>query len=320
MTVSVVIPTYKRLSGLLRALRSLQEQSLPGFEILAVDNEASREVERSVAAFNESARLPALYLGEPDLGLQNARHRGARAASGGILVFTDDDASFDPGWLAAYSDAFDRNPDMVAAGGPVRPQWEMPPPQWLLDFIGTEKIFPILSLMEPNEAFRLEPDGFFFGVNMAIRRETLFAMGGFNPESVGGTWIGDGESGLNRRLWERGLLIGYVPEASVFHHIPPSRMTMRYFRRRMANEGACDAYARLRGTHPKRVRLIRSMLSTIRTNGTAWIRAALLRDSYDASSIACQLQAARAWSQLKYTGRLLFDHRLRELVARLDWL
>ncbi len=34
---------------------------------------------------------------------------------------------------------------MVAAGGSVRPIWEIPPPQWLLDYIGDSRIFPIIS-------------------------------------------------------------------------------------------------------------------------------------------------------------------------------
>jgi hypothetical protein len=102
---------------------------------------------------------------------------------------------------------------MMAAGGPVRPLWETDPPQWLLDYISESKIFGILSIMEPYTDFRLDPNGFFFGVNMAIRREVLFELGGFNPESFGDIWLGDGETGLNRKLQKRGLLIGYVPDA-----------------------------------------------------------------------------------------------------------
>ena len=57
---------------------------------------------------------------------------------------------------------------MVAAGGPVLPSWEAPPPKWLLEFMGDAKTFGILSLMEPYDSFRVAHDGVFFGVNMAI--------------------------------------------------------------------------------------------------------------------------------------------------------
>ncbi len=133
---------------------------------------------------------------------------------------------------------------MAAAGGPVRPSWEKPREEWLERFMRGHKNFPIYSLMEPYEGFRLDAKGIFFGVNMAIRREVLFEAGGFNPEAFGDFWLGDGETGLNRKLWELAMFVGYVPGALVYHHIPSERMTVSYMRRRMANQGACDVYTR----------------------------------------------------------------------------
>jgi glycosyltransferase involved in cell wall biosynthesis len=135
MQVTVIIPTFHRLRTLMKGLRSLQEQTFRDFEILIVDNAADAGVEHLVAEFNVLASMPARYLPEPELGLHNARHAGARAANGEILIFTDDDATFDPGWLQAYAAAFAEHPEMAAAGGPVSPIWEVPPPRWLLEFI-----------------------------------------------------------------------------------------------------------------------------------------------------------------------------------------
>ena len=190
---------------------------------------------------NPTHRL--VYVREERLGLHNARHAGVWAAKGDILLFTDDDATFDPGWLSAYAEAFDSHPEMAAAGGPVRASWEAPPPQWLVEFMGDVKTFGILSLMEPYDDFRLNADGIFFGVNMAIRANVLLEMGGFNPEAFGAVWLGDGETGLIYKLWDHRMLIGYIPEALVYHHIPPERMTVQYLRVRMANQGACDLYS-----------------------------------------------------------------------------
>jgi GT2 family glycosyltransferase len=50
------IPTYKRPRTLLQALRSLQEQTLPDFEIVVVENAADSEVEKMVAEFNLTAK------------------------------------------------------------------------------------------------------------------------------------------------------------------------------------------------------------------------------------------------------------------------
>src|SRR5438309_3929174 len=177
MNVSVVIPTYNRATTLTQAIRSAAAVNYPsdGYEIIVVDNastDATRQVVKNLQS-NVDGRV-LRYVSEDRLGLHNARHADARAANGEILVFTDDDATFDPGWLQGYATAFAKHLDMAAAGGPVRPVYDSSPPQWVLDYVGRKKICPILSLMEPYPEFRLDPKGYFFGVNMAIRRNILF--------------------------------------------------------------------------------------------------------------------------------------------------
>ena len=322
MKISAIIPTYNRPRTLLQALRSLQEQTLSDFEILVVDNAADSEVEKMVAEFNLTAKHLGCYVSEPQLGLHNARHTSARMAKGNILVFTDDDATFDPGWLHAYAKAFAEHPEMAAAGGPVRPTWEASPPEWLLEFMGDAKTFGILSLMEPYNEFRLDPKGFFFGVNMAIRRDVLFEVGGFNPESFGDIWLGDGESGLNRRLWRQGMLVGYVPEALVYHHIPPQRMTVEYFCRRMANAGGCTGYARFHEGIPGPVglslRIARIGLSLARQALMTPARMIIRRDRF--AMLRLRMRLAYDLSRIRYVLRLFHDRQLRELVTRKNWL
>lgn len=320
MKISVIIPTYNRVPSLCQALHSLQEQSLAEFEILVVDNAADPDLERRVAEFNETARVPARYQAESALGLHFARHAGARTARGEILIFTDDDATFDSGWLQAYADAFDGHPEMAAAGGPVRPVWEVPPPPWFVRYLNETKLWGILSLMEPFEEFRLGPEAFFWGVNMAIRREALFAVHGFNPEAFGATWLGDGESGLNRKLKERGMPIGYVPKAIVHHHIPPGRLTVDYICHRMANQEACEIYTSWHQGIPPRLRLCRHALAVTLKNTKGLLGAWFLKGRTDTRALNTQVHAARARTRLKYVVRLITDKRFRELVRKEDWL
>jgi glucosyl-dolichyl phosphate glucuronosyltransferase len=319
MKISVIIPTYNRLANLCQCLGSLQEQSLPDMEIIVVDNAADPEVERKVAKFNDNARVVARYLAEPALGLHFARHAGAQAAQGDVLVFTDDDATFAPDWLEAYADAFDDHSQMAAAGGPVRPVWEQPPPPWFRQFMD-DKSCGILSLMEPFEEFRLGPEAFFWGVNMAIRREVLFAVGGFNPEAFGDIWLGDGESGLNHKLRERRLPIGYVPRAVVHHHIPPGRMTVEYVCHRLANQEACELYTTYHRGIPHRPHLCRHALVTALKNGKCLIGAWFVKGRTDTGSLDVQIRAARARARLKYLARLIGDDEFRKLVRKEDWL
>lgn len=319
MQVSVIIPTYNRPHLLLQALKSLLLQTLESFELLVVDNAADPEIESMVEEFNQTAKVPVNYIPEPQLGLHNARHAGAYAAKGDVLVFTDDDATFDAGWLDSYVKAFSEHSEMVAAGGPVRPVWEASPPQWLLDYMGDSKIFTILSLMEPYAEFRLDFQGFFFGVNMAIRRDVLFRLGGFNPDSFGDIWLGDGESGLNHKLWKDNLLIGYVPDAIVHHHIPPSRMTVSYFCHRVANDGACDMYSYYHKGIPNQLHLLTHIVR-IAVKNKFWLKTLLLKKRNDPLALNVKLNAARSQSQIKYIFRLMFDQDFQKLVLRQNWL
>jgi glycosyltransferase involved in cell wall biosynthesis len=322
VALSLIVPTYRRPADLARCLDSAQRQTLEDFELIVVDNAADAEVERQIDARNRTSRIRARYVPEPDLGLHNARHAGVRAASGDVLVFTDDDATFHPDWLAAFARRFDEHPEMAAAGGPAQPVWEAEPPAWVPRYMRTQpQMFPILSLLEPFAEFRLTDDGYFFGVNMAIRRDVLLEVGGFNPDSFGDAWLGDGESGLNRKLWQQGLLVGYVPEAIVYHHVPAERMTLAYFRRRQANDGACDMYARFHDDGvPGALGLVGTALAIGRESARDWLATLVLWGSTDPRSLRVQLRAVRAWARLEYVWRLLSNPELRDLVSRRDWL
>jgi glucosyl-dolichyl phosphate glucuronosyltransferase len=319
--ISLVIPTYRRPSDALRCLASAQRQSLEAFELLLVDNTPEAELRSRIDAFNATARVRARYVHEPHLGLHNARHAGARAATADVVVFTDDDAEFDVEWLAAYARAFDAHLDMAAAGGRVLPAWDAPPPAWLCAAMQADPtMFPALSLLDLSPEFRLGGDGFFFGVNMAVRRDVLFSAGGFNPEIFGDRWLGDGETGLNRKLWSRGELVGYVPDALVYHHVSAQRMTLGYLRKRQTHEGACDMYARFHPHVPPTAPLLRTLLEIVRGSARDWAAEPLFRGRTDPRALRVQLRAVRGWSRLEYVVRLMFDPRLRALVARETWL
>jgi len=320
--ITLVVPTYQRGTEVMRCLESVQRQSLAAFELLLVDNSPGAELRARIEGFNPGARVRARYVHEPNLGLHNARHAGARAASGDVLVFTDDDAVFDADWLAAYARCFDAHPEMAAAGGRVLPKWEVPPPAWLRALVQADpSMFPALSLLDLSPEFRLSRDGIFFGVNMAIRRDALFSTGGFNPEIFGDRWLGDGETGLNRKLWARGELIGYVPDAVVYHHVPPERMTIGYLRKRQANDGACDMYAKFHSGMPSLAGLVKTSLRILRESARDWLAAPIFfRGRTDSRALRVQLRAARGWARLEYVVRLMLDVRLRTLVTREDWL
>jgi GT2 family glycosyltransferase len=319
-SISVIIPTYNHSDQLIRAITSLQKQIITDMQVIVVDNADHDMLKAKVEKFNRSAKFKVTYLQEPRLGLHYARHAGARYATTDILAFTDDDATFDPGWLNAYVKAFNDHPEMMAAGGPVRPVWEIPPPKWLIDFIGNAKTFPILSLMEPYKKFHIDPRGFFVGVNMAIRRKILFKVGGFNPELIGEITVGDGESGLNRKLQKKGLLIGYSPDAVVLHHIPQYRMSVEYIRKWARHLGGANMYRKLHGRYHSKISLLNELLKIVARKCAWWLLLPIVWNRKDRLSLRIQLQACEAWCSINYLWWANSNPQLKQWLVQENFL
>jgi len=100
--VSVIIPTYNRdCEMLVRAVKSVMEQSYKNIEIVIVDDNAKpehikirREVEKAVKSLNDK-RITFIQ-NEVNLGSAGSRNAGVRAANGEFITFLDDDDVYLP--------------------------------------------------------------------------------------------------------------------------------------------------------------------------------------------------------------------------------
>jgi GT2 family glycosyltransferase len=92
LSASVVVPTYDRPTALARTLEALRAMDFPAdqLEIVVVDTGPNKSASERVASASG-----ARYLAGPDLGVAFARNHGARAASGELLMFVDDDIVVD---------------------------------------------------------------------------------------------------------------------------------------------------------------------------------------------------------------------------------
>jgi glucosyl-dolichyl phosphate glucuronosyltransferase len=317
VNVSVIIPTYRRAGSLRRALASLLDQVRPPDEVIVVDN--GGEGELSVSPAGLAAPTGTRIIAEPRLGLHHARNTGARAANGDLLLFTDDDATFDRRWVAAYAALFNDDAGLAAAGGTVRPEWDVPPPPFIRELMEVSMarsgMFPAYSLMDlGNRPGRLH-GGVFFGVNMAIRREALIRAGGFPPEAFGSTWLGDGETGLNRVLLRLGERVGYGADAIVRHHISRERLSMDYLLLRMSNEGAAEGYAMFRTGRRTAGAAARLLLSTALREAPWWLAAPLASLVNGRRTTNLRLRAARTRGRATYLVRLLRSAEFRAWVS-----
>ncbi len=237
--LSLIIATYNRARPLLEALESVVAQDAPPalWECVVVNNNSQDDTEARFADF--AARHPAFALRmvrEPRQGLSHARNCGIAAARGEYLAIIDDDERINPGFVAAYIRFFDTHPDAVAAGGRIIPEYPAGRPAWMSRYVER----PVANPLDLGDRVCLFPAGRIpGGGNMALRRTAVERCGGFDPAlgRVGGRLIGGEESDLFARLARAGERCWYVPDAVMWHIIPPEKLTDDYLARLAYNVG-----------------------------------------------------------------------------------
>jgi GT2 family glycosyltransferase len=157
-------------------------------------------------------------------GLSSARNTGWKAARGEIIVYLDDDAQPDPQWLRYIAHAF-MTTGHVAVGGP-----NVPPPGMgvVAACVAAAPGGPIHVLMSDTEAEHIP------GCNLAVRREVLAKLGGFDPRFR----VAGDDVDICWRMLEDGWTIGYSPAALVWHR---RRDTVRGFLRQQRGYGRAEA-------------------------------------------------------------------------------
>jgi glycosyltransferase involved in cell wall biosynthesis len=256
--VSVVLPTRDPNLGRLRAtLDGLAAQTLPRnrWQLHVIDNGSSPSLESVARA--ELMQLAADVIVESQPGLTPARLAGIRAASGETIVFVDDDNILDPGYLAAVVRRFSENPTLGAAGGPVVPSWESPPPAWTTPFHG------LLALRERTASIEIAIGGKDtpwpafapVGAGMAVRRPHANAYAEavshdsrrFSLDRSGGSLASGGDNDLIFTALHAGGDVGYFPELRVTHLIPAARFDATYLAR--LNRGVMRTWVRVLALH-----------------------------------------------------------------------
>ena len=221
-SVTLAVCTHGRPERLARCLRSLQALRLPpGAEapdVLVVDNAPPDERTREVAV-GAGVR----YVREPVPGLDFARNRAVREATGDWLAFLDDDVVADPGWLAGLHGAVAAHPDAAAVTGLVLPYALETEAQVLFERAGGFRrgFRPLRyrgSTLAGNRLYPTGPGIFGAGANMAFRLDVLREIGGFDEAlDTGAPLPGGGDLDVFYRVIRAGETLVYWPDALVFH-------------------------------------------------------------------------------------------------------
>lgn len=229
--ISVIVCTYNRSESLQLTLKSLETLQPPAgdtWELILVDNNSTDDTRQVVENFAQSTRLCVRYVLETRQGLSFARNTGIENAHGSLIVFTDDDVTVQPDWLAELAAAF-RNSDCMAIGGKIISVWPCPRPKWFQESgpFATAKAIVSFDLGDETRPIQTDP----YGANMAFRREAFTKYGMFRTDlgRIGTALMGGEDTEFFRRLHKAGETVLYVATAVVFHPVSKERTGRKYF-------------------------------------------------------------------------------------------
>jgi glycosyltransferase involved in cell wall biosynthesis len=225
-TVSVVVCAYNEERYIGDCLASLLAVDYPGLEVIVCDDGSTDRTREILSGF--SFRVLSLEHG----GLSAARNAGLEAAGGDIVAYLDADAMCDPDW--PYHLALSLEDDVAATGGPNLP---VPGAGLQERVVAASPGGPVEVLLADDRAEHVA------GCNMAVRREVLTDLGGFD---VAYTSAGD-DVDLCWRLIDAGHEIGFAHAAQVWHH---RRDTVRRYLRQQRNYGRSERM--VAGRHAER--------------------------------------------------------------------
>lgn len=242
--ISVILCTYNRDKYIYNVLKSVAENdySHDQYEIVLVNNNSTDGTENECRRFQ--ADYPDIrfrYFLETNQGLSYARNCGIRNAQGDLLAYVDDDATVNPEYLRTYSDFFTHHPEAVAAGGPILPVYETEEPEWMTHY--TRQLITGKLFLGNNQ--REFPRGAFPGGGNACYRKSVFdTVGLFNVElgRKGNSLIGAEEKDLFDKMTTHGMHFYYLPNAILYHIIPPHKLTQDYFDRLTYSIGVSERY------------------------------------------------------------------------------
>lgn len=242
--ISVILCTYNRDKYIYNVLKSVAENDYPHdqYEIVLVNNNSTDGTENECRRFQ--ADYPDIrfrYFLETNQGLSYARNCGIRNAQGDLLVYVDDDATVNPEYLRTYSDFFTHHPEAVAAGGPILPVYETEEPEWMTHY--TRQLITGKLFLGNNQ--REFPHGAFPGGGNACYRKSVFdTVGLFNVElgRKGNSLIGAEEKDLFDKMTTHGMHFYYLPNAILYHIIPPHKLTQDYFDRLTYSIGVSERF------------------------------------------------------------------------------
>jgi len=233
--LTIIIPTKDRckvLNQLFESIRRLNGLDELRPEIIVADNDSRDNTSEVIASIAKDFPATILVRKISKPGKSAAINDAAKAATGDVLAFLDDDVIVDKTWLTAV-EIFFRDGEYRVGQGIIRLAAPEQDDSEVLKLVERYRTIPQLE-------FKSNPKTYYSlnGANFFVEREVFDQVGGFDER------LGPGASGTSedvdfaRRLARANIVIGYARGAIVYHRVDRARLTEEYFKESHWRQGA----------------------------------------------------------------------------------
>jgi glycosyltransferase involved in cell wall biosynthesis len=207
--VSALVCTRNRPGDIGAAVRSLLAGEEGELELIVIDQSDDGQTEAALASFAGDRRLR--YARSSSRGKGAALNEGLRTARGEVVVCTDDDCEAPPNWAVAMARTLGRQPTAAVAFCNVL----APPHDRSAGYVPTY-VRRESRLLRSIGATIV---GHGLGAGMALRRQVILELGGFDESLGPGSRFPSGDDwDITARALLRGWHVYETAELSIVHH------------------------------------------------------------------------------------------------------
>ena len=216
--ISVVICTRDRPDTIGQAIESVVRCTYRGFDLYVMDQSTTDSTQRIVQSLRRrfSERCAIHYHHLERAGLSHAYNAAIALSDGPVIACTDDDVVVPEEWLARIAQAFQNDEQLGLLYGQV-----LAPASLAEAAETTGMMLPSLVWEQPKRLIRENRNFKVWGMgaNMALRRNAIVGIGGFDEAMGGGAPLRSSQDfDVSLRMYRAGYAVSLEPGITVDHY------------------------------------------------------------------------------------------------------